>query len=49
MPENMPLKNLRFWQEVYIAAIRAGQTRPYACQCANEALNDLMKITTEKL
>lgn len=49
MPENMPLKGMRFWQEVYIACMRAGQTREYACACANQALTDFMKLQTEKL
>jgi hypothetical protein len=45
----MPLKNLRFWQEVYIAAVRSGKRSLEASEIANHALNDLMKITTEKL
>jgi len=42
--DNKPFTRTRFWQEVYIAAIRAGNTAEYACVAANKALNDLMKL-----
>jgi hypothetical protein len=49
MAENMPLKNMRFWQEVYIAAVRSGKQSTEACEIANRALTDLLKLSTEKL
>ncbi len=39
---------VRFWQEVYIAAVRAGQSQDQAKQMAQQALNDYYKLTGEK-
>jgi hypothetical protein len=49
MPENMPLKNVRFWQEVYIAAVRSGKQATEAAALANRALTDMLKLSTEKM
>jgi hypothetical protein len=49
MPENTPLKYVRFWQEVYIAAVRSGKQSTEAAQIANSALTDLLKLSTEKM
>jgi hypothetical protein len=47
VPENMPLKAARFWQEVYIAAVRAGQSQTYAKACAQQAMTDFLKLVSE--
>ena len=48
MPENMPLKAVRFWQEVYLAAVRAGQSEDYCLHMAQKAMNDFLKLTQEQ-
>jgi hypothetical protein len=45
MAENMPLRQTRFWQEVFLAAIRAGQSYDYAALCANKAIADFSALT----
>jgi hypothetical protein len=47
MPENRPLTPARFWQEVYIAAIRAGHMPDDANACAQRAMTDFLKLTVE--
>lgn len=35
----------RFWQEIYIAAVRAGQSPEYCLAMAQKALTDMQKLT----
>jgi hypothetical protein len=48
VPENMPLRPVRFWQEVYIAAIRAGCDASEAKALAQQALTDMQKLGEAK-
>ena len=48
MAENRSLTFARFWQEVYIAAVRSGKQSSEAEGIAYKALASLLKLTTEK-
>jgi hypothetical protein len=42
--KNKPLSPTRFWQEIYIAAIRSGKTSLQAKADAQQALTDYQKL-----
>lgn len=42
----MPYKAVRFWQEIFIAAVRSGKQVTEARQIAQQALVDFQKLTT---
>lgn len=45
MPDNRPLTPARFWQEVFIAAVRSGKQVTEANQIAQKALTEYQKLT----
>jgi hypothetical protein len=47
MPEDRykSMSPTRFWQEIYIAAVRAGQSPEYCLAMAQQALTNMQKLT----